>query len=68
MSRDFKHSADVDQYQYRNFNKFKKDLKKDFFFSRNWIYQSQFQQPHLKRKLNVWLTMNTLLSYSILRS
>lgn len=46
----------------------KKDLKKDFFFSRNWIYQSQFQQPHLKRKLNVWLTMNTLLSYSILRS
>lgn len=46
----------------------KKDLKKDCFFSRNWIYQSQFQQPHLKRKLNVWLTMNTLLSYSILRS
>lgn len=36
----------------------KKDLKKDFFFSRNWIYQSQFYEIILNMrywtKYGIW--------------
>lgn len=47
---------------------FKKDLKKDFFSRATEFTRANSNNPTLKRKLNVWLTMNTLLSYSILRS
>lgn len=46
----------------------KKDLKKDFFSRATEFTRPNSNNPTLKRKLNVWLTMNTLLSYSILRS